>query len=175
MDNGTVREMPGLHLPPQVFARALVELERGALQGFRERIELAGLTVEAISKDEVWSKLDLTLYSRERADRIRLDLVYNADLFARARMFEMTEQLKSLFAQIVENPDKKIDRYSLVTSNSEALLPCPTRPLFSRWEGSLCRRFSEQAGKASEAGAVVVTGIGKAPPSARSSSAMAIA
>ena len=60
------------------------------------RIELPGLAVEVLSSPEVESKFDLTLYVREQHESIQFDLVYNADLFGRARMVEMLAQLNHL-------------------------------------------------------------------------------
>jgi amino acid adenylation domain-containing protein/non-ribosomal peptide synthase protein (TIGR01720 family) len=121
----------------------------------QERVELSDLLVEHFSNDDVSSKFDLTLYAWEKDDGIRLNLTYNADLFTRARMVEMAEQLKHLYAQAAESPDENSDRYSLVTGTSEALLPRPARPLLAGREVPVHHLFTEQARRVAERPAVV--------------------
>jgi non-ribosomal peptide synthetase component F len=83
------------------------------------RLELPGLTAEPMSLFEPLSKFDFTLYAREREGAIRFGLVYNTDIFHRDRMAEMLAQLKHLLSQIVENPDRRIGNFSLVTPAAE--------------------------------------------------------
>ena len=91
-----------------------------------KRIELPGLAVEHLPSSDIGSKFDLTLYVVESADEMKLDLLYNADLFKPERMVEMLEQFKHLLEQIVEDPDKRINQFSLVTSRAREVLPDPS-------------------------------------------------
>ena len=109
------------------------------------QMALSGLTVEALSLSHAVSHFDVTLYVLDHAEGIRLTLVYNADLFAQARMLEMLDQFKHLLSQIVENPEERINRFSLVIPTAEALLPNPTEPLASDWEGAVHTQFSQRA------------------------------
>ncbi|MBD2435731.1 non-ribosomal peptide synthetase [Nostoc sp. FACHB-110] len=90
------------------------------------QLELPGLAVESVSLVEVASKFDLTLYVIEQTQGIQLQLVYNADLFAPERMMEMLHQFQHLLNQIVAVPDKFCSQYSLVTPQSQKLLPNPS-------------------------------------------------
>jgi amino acid adenylation domain-containing protein len=91
--------------------------------------QLPGLAVEPISLVETASKFDLTLYVIEQTQGIQLQLVYNADLFAPERMMEMLHQFQHLLHQIVAVPDKVCSKYSLVTPQSQKLLPNPSAVL----------------------------------------------
>ena len=108
-------------------------------------IELPGLTVESLTTEAPTSKFDLTLYVVERDDQLEMEMVYNTDLFERARIIEMLGQLDHLLSQIVERPNETINQYSLVTPAARRLLPDPTLALNSEWEGPVYRNFSRQA------------------------------
>src|ERR1043166_8775748 len=76
-----------------------------------------------LEAEETLAKFDLTLYAGAAEREIKLALVYNTDLFLHARVEEMLAQLEHLLAQAVANPDKKISAYSLVTPNTQLVLP----------------------------------------------------
>ncbi|HVG20478.1 MAG TPA: amino acid adenylation domain-containing protein, partial [Blastocatellia bacterium] len=109
------------------------------------RLDLPGVTVEFISPPEVGSKLDMTLYAKEEENKIKLELVYNNDIFNEQRMSEMLAQYVHLLSQIVENPKQEITSYSLVTPSARLLLPDPTRELVSAWAGSILEMFASHA------------------------------
>jgi amino acid adenylation domain-containing protein len=91
-----------------------------------EKIELPGLIAEPIFIPES-SKFDFSLYVKEQEQGIDLELIYKPNLFAPERMREMLEQFEALLTQIVAEPEKSIHSYSLVTANSQALLPNPSQ------------------------------------------------
>ncbi len=86
-------------------------------------LNLTGLTATPVTISEVNSKFDVTLYVKEVDSKIHLDLAYNTDLFAPARMQEMLDQFEYLLCQIVANPSLPIQSYSLVTPAAQTLLP----------------------------------------------------
>ncbi|MFN6465859.1 MAG: non-ribosomal peptide synthetase [Nostoc sp. DedVER02] len=89
------------------------------------QLELPGVTIEPVSMLETASKFDLTLYVTEQNQGIKLDLVYNTDLFTSERMMEMLHQFHHLLNQIVAAPQRQISLYSLVTPEAQPLLPEP--------------------------------------------------
>ena len=130
------------------------------LFSFSDEIELPD--GEAISFVDAWlhsdenlSKFDLTLYAGVGDKEIKLALVYNTDLFGRDRIVEMLEQFKHLLSQIVEQPDEKISRLSLVTAGAQTFLPNPTQPFPSRRGEAIQTLFSQQARRLPEQLAVV--------------------
>jgi amino acid adenylation domain-containing protein len=109
------------------------------------RPDLPGITVEPMTRSEPESKFDLTLYIRADKERIRFDLVYNTSIFDRPRMAEMLKQLKHLFSQIIENPETRIERLSMVTADAAPILPNPTSQLNKGWYGAIPDRLAQQA------------------------------
>jgi amino acid adenylation domain-containing protein len=108
-----------------------------------------------LQSEENLSKFDLTLYAGAGDKQIKLALVYNADLFAPARMTEMLEQFTHLLTQIVARPDEKISHFSLVTPKAQALLPNPEQPFESSHDEGITTLFSDQARKRSDGLALV--------------------
>ncbi|MEH2280997.1 MAG: amino acid adenylation domain-containing protein [Nostoc sp.] len=89
------------------------------------QLELPGVAIEPVSILETASKFDLTLYVTEQNQGIKLDLVYNTNLFTSERMMEMLDQFHHLLNQIVATPESQISLYSLVTPKAQLLLPEP--------------------------------------------------
>ncbi|MGA9768828.1 MAG: amino acid adenylation domain-containing protein, partial [Blastocatellia bacterium] len=118
-------------------------------------IELPGISVEMRSLSEYPSKFDLTLYAGEQEGRLRLSLIYNADLFDHSRMVELIRQFEELLSQALEDPDQRIEEISLLTYEARAVLPDPVEPIKSLWAGSVAARFSEHARRTPEQTAVI--------------------
>ncbi|HYG62485.1 MAG TPA: amino acid adenylation domain-containing protein, partial [Thermoanaerobaculia bacterium] len=108
-------------------------------------VRLPGVGIEGEGLAEASSKFDLTLYVAEQNDELLLNLVYNADLFDRARIQEMLRQYRSLLAQAVAAPDAAVAGYSLLTPEAAAVLPDPAADLGGRWEGTVHGLFAEWA------------------------------
>src|SRR6185295_15603274 len=117
------------------------------------RAELPGLTLQAVPSLAAGSKFDLTLYVAEGDDRIAIDWVYNADLFDEPRIAVMAGQFEGLLRQIAEDAAREegdrwtLDRFSLVTAETRAVLPDPAAPLSDRWEGAVHERFAALAAR----------------------------
>jgi amino acid adenylation domain-containing protein len=109
------------------------------------RLALPGLEADPVEPEETDSKFDFTLYVNELPDSLRLDLVYNPDLFEPERMEEMLCQLETLLEQAVVAPApvSRAGSWSLVTPG--ALLPDPAAPLAGEWRGSIQDALSRGA------------------------------
>ncbi|HKH46579.1 MAG TPA: amino acid adenylation domain-containing protein [Thermoanaerobaculia bacterium] len=103
-----------------------------------------GLVMEPLGGSGVDSKFDLTLYAAEGEDGISLNAVYNADLFDRVRIEEMSRQLQRVLEQIAAPPDAPVDAVSLLTPEAVALLPDPLERLSDAWTGAVHELFAEQ-------------------------------
>ncbi|MEA5617994.1 amino acid adenylation domain-containing protein [Cronbergia sp. UHCC 0137] len=106
---------------------------------------LSRLKVEPILIPEVNFLSDLTIYTQEKKHGIELKLVYKTDLFAPARMREMLYQFELLLIQIVAEPEKPIQSYSLITANSQALLPNPSQTISEREYQPITNIFTDWA------------------------------
>jgi amino acid adenylation domain-containing protein/non-ribosomal peptide synthase protein (TIGR01720 family) len=114
------------------------------------RSELQGLALEGFGEREPMSKFDMTLYVGEGEEGIRLNLVYDADLFEAARMAELLAQLQALLAQAAADPDRALASYTLRTPAALAVLPDPAIPLAGAWHGPVHALFAAQARRAPE-------------------------
>jgi phthiocerol/phenolphthiocerol synthesis type-I polyketide synthase E len=65
--------------------------------------------------DPVGSKFDMTPYIREMDDGIQFDMVFNADLFDRARMVELLEQTRLVLAQAAADAEVKLSAIDLAS------------------------------------------------------------
>ena len=108
-------------------------------------LTLPGCTVTKLSSADPSAKFDIVLHAPEVDGRIELAMVYNADLFSEGRIAVMLEQLGCLMPQVAENPQKRLDQYTLVTPPMQTVLPDPTEPLNDAWEGAIQELFSKQA------------------------------
>ncbi|HSR24541.1 MAG TPA: condensation domain-containing protein, partial [Candidatus Eisenbacteria bacterium] len=92
-------------------------------------LELPGVEAETLDEPTPGSQVDLTVYVRGDGPGLRVDAVYNPDLFDSARVDEMLRQYLHLLAQVVEAPERPISRLSLVTEHARSELPDPRAPL----------------------------------------------
>jgi amino acid adenylation domain-containing protein len=110
-----------------------------------QTLEWPGLSVELRMPLEEPAKFDLVFYVQELSTGIQVQLVYNADLFSPARMQELLAQFRHLASQVVTHPEERMAQFSLVTPQAQAVLPDPTAPLSTAWEGSVQMLFAQQA------------------------------
>src|SRR5947209_5437656 len=95
------------------------------------------------------AKFDFTLYVEEREGEIHGSLIYNADLFDRARMAALLAAFQHLLAQAVAAPETPIEALSLVAPETAGLLPDPRRPLpGTAWPGAVHGRVPLHAARA---------------------------
>ncbi len=109
------------------------------------RVGLPGLDLEGFELPEAISRLDLSLEAAEREDGLRLQLVWNADLFDRPRMEELLGQARLLLEQIADRPGDVTDLYTLVTPEARTSLPDPREPLGRIWPGAVHDLFTREA------------------------------
>ena len=75
-------------------------------------ITLSELSVQP-DFDPVGSKFDMTPYIREMDDGIQFDMVFNSDLFDRARMIELLEQIRLVLRQAAADGEVKLSAIDL--------------------------------------------------------------
>ncbi|MEI2579454.1 amino acid adenylation domain-containing protein [Scytonema sp. PRP1] len=121
------------------------------------QLELSGLSVEFISIPEEASKFDLSLYVKEQKQGIKLELVYNSDLFNSDTIATMLLHYQTLLESIVADPEQKISTLPLLTETEcYYLKSCgnfvyPSNPFITfdkqDIEQSIPARFQEQVRK----------------------------
>ncbi|MEM1370263.1 MAG: amino acid adenylation domain-containing protein, partial [Cyanobacteria bacterium P01_H01_bin.15] len=122
-----------------------------------ESLSLTGLQTESLSLKPPSSKFDLSVYIREVETGIQVDVSYSTELYTAIRIQELLVQYQQLLMQVVEDPDKVIEKYSLVTSQSRlpdpkmALVETPFEPVTqllttwaNRYPDNVAIRLGEQ-------------------------------
>ncbi|MCP4654125.1 MAG: hypothetical protein GY856_01770, partial [bacterium] len=93
------------------------------------RPALPGFTMDEMPHTgKPFSKFDLTLYATEAPDHLKIELVYDAELFDRPRMTALGAAYVDLLEQIAADPYRGIDDYSL-RPRPAVDLPDPRLPL----------------------------------------------
>jgi amino acid adenylation domain-containing protein len=110
-----------------------------------KELPLSDVKSTLVVSQDIKSLFDWTLYFQEYPDKIHLKLVYKTDLFSECRMQETMNQLQSLLEQVVHDPDRPLEKYSLVTDASKHLLPDPTLPIDEPPQETVCTLFRRQA------------------------------
>ena len=88
-----------------------------------------GLSMRRESLVDPETKFDMTLYVRERRDQIHLHLVYNADLFDRARMQRLLLRHQALIEQCIAEPGRPLIEWTApVTGGAQVTVAALARP-----------------------------------------------
>ena len=118
-------------------------------------LTLPGCTVTKISSADPSAKFDIVFHAPEVDGRIELAIVYNADLFSEHRIINVLNQFTHLLSQVAEDPQKRLDQYTLVTPSMQTALPDPTESLDDKWQGAIHTLFTRQAERVPDLFAVV--------------------
>ena len=110
-----------------------------------QTLSLPGLDVEQMEAYLIQSKFDLTLYVTEQKEGLKLETVYNKDLFNKERISEMLEQLELVLGQMVSLPERRINDFSLTTRRMKEWAPQLAVKLEFRWDVAVHRLFEQQA------------------------------
>jgi amino acid adenylation domain-containing protein len=108
-------------------------------------VQASDLAMELMAVPAPPSKFDLTLYVEDGRDGLRMDLVYNSDLFAQARMHELLCQYEQVLERMVDRPEERVLSVSLVTAGARTKLPDPAEDLDASFPGPVHERFGSIA------------------------------
>ncbi len=89
---------------------------------FVKPLQFAGLTLTPVPSKSPGAIYDLNFFMVERSDGWRLSCEYNYDLYEAATVNRMLGQLRHLFQEIAENPNRKISEF-VIPENSDDPLP----------------------------------------------------
>ncbi|MBW4669172.1 MAG: amino acid adenylation domain-containing protein [Cyanomargarita calcarea GSE-NOS-MK-12-04C] len=117
-------------------------------------LEFPGLTLTPVELNEPESIFSMTLYLEEHLGDVSLQIVYQRAIFSAARMTSLLNQFQYLLNQIVATPDRPISSYSLVTPESQTLLPDPSAVLLEPEYELVTAMFTAQANRTPEHPAV---------------------
>ncbi len=89
------------------------------------QLEVPGLTFEPLTWSETDAKFGLSALVQEIEAQLTITLVYRRELFTKEEIENLKTQYEYLLQQIIEQPDKSIHSYSLVTPATQSQLPDP--------------------------------------------------
>ena len=107
------------------------------------KIDGEPLDVEFSFNSEANSVFDMNLCFIEDSNGLKLDLIYNTELFVPERMEELLAQCDLLLSQVLAHPEKNIFEHSLVNNDSSII--DPAIKFATTFEESICAQFSQQA------------------------------
>src|SRR5258706_1477692 len=85
-------------------------------------LNLTGLTLTPLPLDSGTAKYDLTLGLEERPDGLAGYVEYSTDLFTETSIVRMLGHFQTLLETVVQHPDEKVSRLSLLTPVEKQLL-----------------------------------------------------
>ncbi|MDJ0838869.1 MAG: amino acid adenylation domain-containing protein [Acidobacteriota bacterium] len=122
----------------QIFFNMLNLPEGGA--------SLPDLEMRPVSMPDIGAKFDIELYVSELHNgALHFSISYNTDLFDEDRMQAFAGQYKMMLEQLVAKPEQPVSEFSLITPESAELIPDPTAPLETTWQGSVNDWFERAA------------------------------
>ena len=111
-------------------------------------LQLPNLAITSLDAAEPESKFLMTLYIEELDGQLHLRLIYRSDLFAARRIDEMIGNSQLLLEQVIADPTRPINAYSLVTQEAQTLLPDPTSAVAQPHFATVMEQFKERAWQA---------------------------
>ena len=85
--------------------------------------EFAGLTMTPVPSKSPGAIYDINFFMVQRADGWRLSCEYNYDLYDAASVNRMLGQMRNLFEQIAENPNRRISEFTFPENVGEPVPP----------------------------------------------------
>ncbi|MFC3787840.1 non-ribosomal peptide synthetase [Paenibacillus sp. GCM10012307] len=120
--------------------------------------QLPGIEITPIEIGEPQSKFALTLYIYDKEEGLELEFIYQKDLYSGERMEEFARQYARLLDQIGINSSAAINSYSLLTTESQSLMPDPAAVLEEPLYPSVLEMFRAIVDRSPDAEAVVHRG-----------------
>ncbi len=114
--------------------------------------DLADLQIHYVPTANTLSKFDITLYLKECKAGLELRLVYNPDLYERARIVEFLQQYQSILSQVVAKPQQALRAFSLRTATA---LPDPRNALPVQTWPTVVEQLAKRAAEQPEHTAII--------------------
>ena len=99
------------------------------LQNFDQTPTIETLNIQSLDSLTPTSKFDLSFVFSENQENIRLDLIYNTDLFQKERMEKCLLHFDKLLTAMLANPEQPIGKISLLSDSETALIEDFIRPI----------------------------------------------
>ncbi|MEH2155518.1 amino acid adenylation domain-containing protein [Nostoc sp.] len=99
------------------------------LQNFDRPVGIEELQIKSLDSLTPTSKFDLSFVFSEHNDRLKLDLIYNTDLFQAERMQKCLSHFDKLLTEMVANPSQSIGKVTLLSPIETAFVESFIQPI----------------------------------------------
>jgi amino acid adenylation domain-containing protein len=123
----------------------------------QQAIEIPGLTVTILDKENKAAKFDLTLFASDRGSEVVGILEYNVDLFNKDTMERMAGHLLTVLSAVVSNPNQQISDLPLLTRHEQYQMLTAWNATEAPYPAQICAHhlLEAQAQRTPNAAAVV--------------------
>lgn len=150
------RIVEALRVPRDLGRNPLVQVMFNMYTFGQARLELRGCVAEPVPAGLPGAMFDLTLYVAEHGDGLRLEAVYNPDLYDDARVAALLDTYRHLVGELTAAPDAPVGRAPARPPG--AALPGWDTPLPRRAGVPVLRRVAQRVAEHPDAPAVVGVG-----------------
>ena len=106
---------------------------------FVKPLQFAGLTMTPVPSKSPGAIYDLNFFMVERSDGWRLSCEYDCDMYDAAHVNRMIGQLRHLFSEIADNPNRKISQFDFPADAGDPLPPFVPQSSFTAAAGDAVR------------------------------------
>jgi non-ribosomal peptide synthetase component F len=106
---------------------------------FVKPLQFAGLTMTPVPSKSPGAIYDLNFFMVERSDGWRLSCEYDCDMYDAAHVNRMIGQLRHLFREIADNPNRKISQFDFPADAGDPLPPFVPQSSFTAPAGDAVR------------------------------------
>ena len=123
-------------------------------------IEIPGLAITVLDKENKAAKFDLSLYASDRGSEVVGTLEYNVDLFNKETVERMADHLLTVLSAIVANPEQPISDLPLLTRHERYEMLTAWNATEAPYPEHLCAHqlFEDQVERTPNAVALVLEG-----------------
>ncbi|MBS9394662.1 MAG: amino acid adenylation domain-containing protein [Dolichospermum sp. LBC05a] len=114
------------------------------LQNFGQPIAIEELQIKSLNSLTSTSKFDLSFVFIEQNEQLRLDLIYNTDLFQAERMQKCLSHFDKLLTEMLNNPSQPICKISLLSPTETAFFESFIQPIPRLERRTVIHDFIEQ-------------------------------
>ncbi|OYD95860.1 non-ribosomal peptide synthetase [Nostoc sp. 'Peltigera membranacea cyanobiont' 213] len=128
------------------------------LQNFGQTVIGEEIKIKSLDSLTPTSKFDLSFVFSEHNDQLKLDLIYNTDLFQADRMQKCLIHLDKLLTEMLVNPIEPIGKISLLSATEASLIESFIQPIPRLEKRTVVHDFSDQVKATPDQTSIVYSG-----------------
>ncbi|WP_192881645.1 non-ribosomal peptide synthetase [Nostoc sp. CENA543] len=114
------------------------------LQNFGQAVFTEELHIKSLDSLTSTSKFDLSFVFSEHDEQLRLDLIYNTDLFQAERMQKCLNHFDNLLTEMLDHPSQPLCEFSILSPTENAFLHSFIQPIPRLETRTVIHDFSDQ-------------------------------